>query len=62
MKDTVPRVNDLVVILMTQGVECVFTVVVPLVVQPIVRQLTKDEKERFVQLFDTDAGTTTEIM
>lgn len=36
MEDTVTGVDDLVAILVAQGIEGVFTVVVTLVVQPII--------------------------
>ena len=60
MEDTVTGVDDLVAILVAQGIEGVFTVVVTLVVQPIIGQFTKDEKERFVQPFNTHQGTAAE--
>ena len=58
--NTVARIDNLKRVCTTQLAECVFTVVVALVVQPVVGQLTKDQEEGLVQLFDTHACTTAE--
>lgn len=60
--NTVARIDNLKRVCTTQLTESVFTVVVPLVVQPVVGQLTKDQEEALVQLFDTHACTTAELV
>lgn len=47
---------------MTQLTKRFFAVVVTLVVQPVVGQLTKDQEEALVQLFDTHARTAAELI
>jgi len=45
IKDAVPEVYDLIVVFSAQLFHSVFTVIIALVVQPVIRQLTKDEEK-----------------